>query len=319
MADTRAGALQVVDPLSTRIARNYTPYGFIYDQIVDRVPVPTLTGKHLVFDDNYWFQTPAPTVGADRDVAKEIEFKFSTESYECQKHQLKISMTEVEIKQASTTGILDLRADSARYLKNHFLKAKEIRLAALLNTIDAGGELDNSMDATPSNNWNVDNATIEADIASGVTAVYDAIGRRPTHIILPFKLAYAVALQADIREIVKYTVPGDRLLIGGDRALPMTLHGLKVVIPEGAQTDTANEGGTASRSEIWGDHARLVTVGDSGPREPGTVKAFSYQPETITTWRENDPDVDYMRIHEWLDEKVVAPKSAYILKNLLAG
>lgn len=317
MATNRAASLQVVDPLLTDIARRYQPGGYIQDEILADVPVKTFTGKYIVFSDQYWFMDEVDTLNEDRAPAKEIDYEWSTDSYDAKKHALKVSYTDDEIEQAAS--VLDLRREKAEFLSHRFRHAREIRLAAKLMPSGDGGDLSSGRTTTPSNNWDVDAATIEVDLKTGVIDVYDTIGTRPNTVIIPFKVAYAMAIQQDIREILKYTVNGQQVLSVGDRVLPAVLHGMKVVIPEGAQKDSANEGGTASRSEIWGDHVRLLYIDKTaGKYKPSVIKRFRHTPLTVTRWSTHDPDVNYVREHERIDEKVVAPDAAHVIKSVLS-
>jgi hypothetical protein len=314
MATNRAQALQVVDPLLSNIARRYTPSGYIQDRLLSDSPVTTFTGKYVVFTDQYWFMNETETLTEDRAESREIDYEWSTDSFSCEKHALKISYTDEEIAQA--VSVLDVRREKTEFLAHRFLHAREIRIAKLLSDTSNGGLL--NLSSTPSVNWDQDTATIEADIKTGVLAVYDKIGIVPNTLVIPFKVAYAMALQADIRELFKYTVNGQETLRVGDRVLPSVIHGMDVVIPKGAQKDTANEGGTSARSEIWGADVRLLYVDKSAGRyKPSVLKRFVHTQPTTVRWEVNDPDVTYVRVHERIDEKVVAPDAGYVLNAVL--
>lgn len=321
MATNRADALQVVDPLLTEIARRYQSRGFIYNRLVSDIAVSTITGTYVVYDDQYWFSDDTETLIQDRAPSREVDFEWSTATYRTRKHGLKVGFTADEVEQAGSMGAFDLEADKTEYLGHRMQMAAERRLAALLLPSGDGGGLDASATSTPSNNWDVDAATIEADIKTGVLWIYDQIGIRPTRIVIPFKVAYAMALQADVRDILAHQISGgDRNFIElGDRVLPSVIHGMSVVIPEGTQVDTANEGGTPSKSEVWSDHVRLLYVNEGAGRfNPSVVKRFVRVRPTIKRWDENDPDITYIRHIEEHDEKVVAPKAGYVLKSVLS-
>lgn len=318
MPTNRAAGLQVVDPLLTQIARRYQPDGYIQDQLLSDIPVKTFTGKYIVFTDQYWFMDETPTATEDRAPSREIDYEWSTDSFDCKKHSLKVSYTDDEVDQAAQ-GAMDIRREKTEFLAHRFKHAREIRLAALLLASGDGGQLSAGRTSTPSVNWDQDTATIESDIKTGVVDVYDTIGIVPNLMVIPFKVAYAMAIQQDIREIMKYTVDGREVLRVGDRLLPAVIHGMRVVIPKGVQKDTAKEGGTASRSEIWGDHVRLLYVDPGAGRyKPSVLKRFVYRQPMTKRWEENDPDVTYVRVEERIDEKVVAPDAGHVLKSVLS-
>jgi hypothetical protein len=322
MAANRALGLQVVDPVLTTIARLYEPKGFIYNQLVSRIPVSLMSGLYPVFDDAYWLGSASLVQDAkvkDRAPSKEVDFEWSTEAYVAAEYALKVSLTDLERAQAHPA--LRLERNKTRYLERMMQLVREVRLAALLNTIDAGGELDNAHDATPSTNWDQDTATIEADLKSGVLTVYDAIGNVPNALVIPYKVAYAMAVQEDIRAILQYQITGQAqsFIQLGSRVLPNQLHGMNVIIPTGARRNVAREGAAKSVTEIWGDEVRALYIdADAGWGEPATVYKFEHTAPTITRWSIVDPDVDYIREKERVVEKVVAPTSAFIWKDVLS-
>lgn len=321
MPANRAEALQVVDPLLTEIARNYRPHGFIYDQLISDIPVSTFTGQYVVFDDQYWFTNEVDDLIEDRGPTNEIDYEWSTDSYHARKRGLKVSFTDEEVEQAGSMGAFDLERDKTEFLMHRIKLAREIRLASTLMPTGDGGQLAAGRTSTPSVNWDQDTATIEADTKAGVLDVYDTIGIKPNRMVIPFKVAYAMALQDDIRAILAAQISGGsrQFLEVGDRVLPEQIHGMKVVIPEGAQKDTAREKGTPSRSEIWGDHVRLLYVDpNAGRYKPSVIKRFVHTRPTIKRWQTNDPDVTYIRSVERHDEKVVAPDAGHVIKSVLS-
>jgi len=319
MPANRAQALQVVDPLLSSIARRYQPHGYIQNELMADVPVGTFTGKYVVFTDQYWFMDEVETLTEDRSPSREIDYEWSTDSYDCKKHSLKVSYTDEEVEQAAS--VFDLRSEKAEFLAHRFMHAREIRLAALLMPSGDGGGLSAGRVSTPSVNWDQDTATIEANIKTGVLDVYDTIGIKPNTIVIPFKVAYAMALQEDVRAILASQISGGspNFLQVGDRVLPAVIHGMRVVIPEGVQKDSAREGGTASRSEVWGDHVRLLYVDKSANKyKPSVLKRFVYRKPVIHRWETNDPEVTYIRQQERIDEKIVAPDAGHVLKSVLS-
>jgi hypothetical protein len=318
MATNRAPSLQVIDPLLTNIARRYQPHGFIYNQLISDVPVNTFTGKYVTFTDQYWFQDEVESLVEDRGPTPEIDYQWSTDSYDCKRRGFKVSLTDEEREQASSQGGFDLESDKVEFLQHRTALNDEIRLAAILKKVSAGTPGALNLGGTPSTNWDQDTAVIETDIQTGVNAIYDAIGLRPNVMVVPFKVAYAMALQQDIRSLFQYTVNGQETLRLGDKILPSTIHGMRLVIPEAVQKDSAREGGTASRSEVWGTSVRLLYINQGAGRyNPSTIKRFVHTPDTVTRWRTNDPDVEFIRSYKRIDEKVVAPDAGYEIIDIL--
>ncbi|HEU4656316.1 MAG TPA: hypothetical protein VFR97_02270 [Capillimicrobium sp.] len=317
----RAGALQVVDPLLTEIVRSYRPEGFIYDRIVSDIKVQTFTGEYVVFDDQYWYTNEVETETEDRAPSREVDYEWMKETFSTRRHSLKVSFTDDEVEQAGQSGVFDLEKDKAEFLAHRMKLAREIRLAKLLLPTSDGGQLNDARKSTPANNWNTPDATIEADITAAKLDVYDTIGIDLNTIVIPFKVAYAMAMQEDIRNILAAQISGGsrNFLEVGDRVLPEVIHGMKVVIPKGTQKDDAREGGTPDKKEIWGDDVRLLYVDpNAGRYKPSVMKRFLHTPPTIKRWENDDPDVTYIRQHERHDEKVVARDAAHVIRRVLS-
>lgn len=309
-------ALQVYDPVLTNLARRYKSHGFIADQLVPDVPVATLTGQYPVFTKAYWFQNDVDNLVADRAPAREVDFEWGTESYYCREYALKVSITDLEKSQA--IAALHLEQNKTEFLTLRMQLAHEIRVANLLRKTTNSGSL--NLGATPGTNWDT-SVAIETDIQTGVNAIYDATGMLPNVIVIPFKVAYAMALNATFSAKLRYDATGKArdFIEVGEQVLPSVIHGMQVVIPMGAQVDTSREGGTSSISEIWGDHVRMLYVDGSAQwGMPTVAQVFRHTAKRVTRWSQTDPDVDYIRELERYDLKCVAPDVGYELTALLS-
>jgi hypothetical protein len=317
MPSNRAPGLQLIDPILTNVARRYKSHSFIADQLMPKIRVSTLTGKYPVFDKAYWFGNEVDNRTQDRAPSKEIDFKFDTETYAVEEYAFKVSITDLERQQAD--GALRLETNKTEFLMHRQELSREVRVATLLRKTDVtGGGI--NLGATPSTNWDQATATIELDIQTGINAIYDVTGMTPNTIVIPYKVASAMAVQEDIRTLFLYTVNGQETLRMGAGILPSVIWGMRVVIPMGPQYTTANEGAASpTYSEIWGDHIRLLTIDpNAGWGIPSVAYDIVHTNTTVTRWRENDPDVEYIRVKDRRDEKVVAPDAGYVISSVLS-
>lgn len=307
---------QLFNPVLTNLGRGYRPSGFIADEVCPRIPVTKEVGQYTVWDSFHFFANDVETLTPDRSETREVDVALSTETYTCEEHALKVSVSDREQSQSD----VDVRLAKLNMLSDRLAVARERRVAALLQTQDNGGGLDNAMDATPSNNWNVDAATIIADLTTAKEGIFDAIGIEPNTVIIPWKVANAIAQQQDIIEILKYTVDGRVIIGAGQEVLPGSLAGLRVIVPRGRYATNA-AGATNAFSDIWGDDVRVLYVNSDGPSmyTPSVSYTFQSAGFEVRTWRENDPNVEWVRNRDGiLDEKIVAPQAGYILQNVLS-
>lgn len=320
MASNRPRSLQVIDPILTNLAMAYRPEGLIARQLIPSIPIGKLSGQYPVFPRSWWFRVQTDNKVTDRSPANEVDFEWSLDTFLAEEYALKVSISDLERDQAEQA--IHLEAGKTELLTTQMELAHEVRVVSLLNTQDAGGGLNDARSSTPATNWDQDTATIEANIKVGVLDVYDAIGRPPNVIVIPYKVAYAMALQEDIRAILKYDAAGkpiNFLDLGDGRVLPSMIHGMNVVIPQGAQIMSGNEGGAESVQEIWGDDVRLLYTNKNAKwGVPSVAYEFRHTGKKVTRWRITDPDVEYIREMERYDLKVVAPDAGHIIRDVLS-
>lgn len=308
--------LQVIDPVLTQIARRFTPDGMVYDQLAPSISVDTLSGQYPTWPTGEWYGDEVDNQVSDRAPTPEVDFTWSTETYLARDYRLKASITRQERSQA--VAALRLEQSKLQFVLTRMAMRRERRLAAKLLPTGSGGKLTGGS-ATPSNLWDTASATVEADIKTGKLAVYNLTGRVPNTIVIPYNVAAAVAIQEDIREILKYTVNGQQILDQGEFILPSSLWGMRVLIPRGALVNTAREGASASLSEVWGKHVRLLYVDpNAGWGVPSVAYAFKAMPQEVDRWSEKDPPVDYIRAWECVDEKVTATDLGYTLTSTIS-
>lgn len=320
MPDVKAPRdLQIVDQVLTQIARQYRPEGFVYNEIAPRIQVDAESGRFPTYTKESFFGDESDsgdqTKVSDRAPTPEISFEFSTETYFAEDYRLKYSITEKERRQAHAA--LRLEQSKLSGLLDRMAIRREVRLAAKLLDTGNGGEL-TTTNITTANNWDDDAATIEDDIKSGALSVRDLIGRLTNTIVMDLSVAYAVALQQDIREILKYTVNGQDILREAQGILPAQLHRHRVVVAD-AMRNTAAKGASTSLGEVWGDDVRLLYVAPNGGwGVPSVAYSFSVFGEVVDRWRENDPPVEYVRAWEDVDEKVCAPEAGVVIEDTLS-
>lgn len=321
-ADARGAAgLQVIDPLLSNIARRYTSQGFIYDQLVARQPVQTISGQYPTFPRYYWYAQQADALIEDRAPTKEVGFAWSTEHYQAKKYGLKVSITDDERNNAAPQ--LRLEQNKTDLLSLQMALTREIRLAtALRGTGVAGGQITAANESAPSNKWDTTSSNPDADLRTAALEL-DKLSIYPNTLILPYPVAYNLATQHGtdtFRGQMLYTVNGQQMIRLGEGVLPSEIHGMKVVIPKGTKKQVANEPGVGATAEdIWGKNAILAYIDpNAGWGIPSLVYGFQFMAPTVARWQQMDPDVEYIREMERTDEKVVAPDAAWVLKEVIS-
>lgn len=310
--------LQIYDPVLTQVARRYVSQGFIANLLLPNIPVSKLSGQYPVFTKRFWFAQLTDNEVTDRAPSREVDFEWSMDTYLAKEYALKVSITDLERQQADAA--LRLEMNKTELLTLQMDLAHEVRTANILLPTSLGGGLNNSH--TPSILWDASNPTIEADIKTAAVDVYTKTGRVPNVIVIPYLVAYTIALDPTVRALLRYDATGHAqdFIQVGDRVLPSVIHGMQVIIPQGAQLDSAAEGSAAdSISEIWGKHVRCLYVDPSaGWGIPSVAYKLNHTARAVTRWRIVDPDVDYIREKERYALKVVAPDAAHVITGAVS-
>lgn len=323
--------LQVVDPILTNLALRYLPQGFIYDEVVSSFPVGANAGQYPVWSIDDLLRDDVESKVDARSETPEIDFSFSMESYLLANYRLKVSITPEERQQAADE--LKMEETKVKGLLGRMALRRERRLAAALRKTTNGGQL--TLGGGVTKKWDEKEATIEKDIKAARKAVYDATGQHVTHAIIPWDVAYAMALDPEIREIIKYTVDGNMIISEGEKILPKVLHGLNIIVSGGPKFNAARKGAAKTLTSVWGDNVVLIKKTDEWGL-PATAYCLRGQVAAtnegrtnrseatgggfavVDKWATADPPVDYVRAWEKVQEKVVAADVAYEITDVLA-
>ena len=303
---------QLFNPVLTNIARQYRPTGFVADAVCPRVTVNRESGQYVIYGASDFFRNDVDALKPDRSPSKEIDLGISTATFVAQEYAFKASISRREL---ANTDLANLRQDKVNLVMDQLALAREVRVATKLRKTTTG---DLTSGAAPSNNWNVDAGTIEVDTITAKDAIYDLIGRGANAAVIPFKVAEQVAVQQDIREVLKYTVNGQQILSQGEGILPAQLWGLKIHVPEGRRASNA-EGAAASFADVWGDEVRVLYVNPNASYgAPSVAYTFQTRPVEVRSWQGDDPQVEYVEASEIVVEVVTAPDAGYEIQDLLS-
>lgn len=305
------------DPVLTQIARQYRPSGFVADRVCPRITVQKESGRYIVFDKRAFFATDVDYKKPDRAPAKGIDLQETFESFTCEEYAVRVSISRRERENAEDQ--IRLEQSRINLAMDQLALAREVRVATLLQESGTtGGGLDDANESTPTNNWDVATGEIETDIVTAIEGVADDIGYPPNAIVIPWKVANAMAKQEDIREILKYTVNGQRILADGQQILPPTLWGLNVLIASPYKT-TDKEGDTSvALTTVWGTDVRVLYVAPAaGYGTPSVAYTFQTRGVESRRWVDDNVPLEWIEVSEVVAEKVVAPEAGWEIKAVL--
>lgn len=311
MPSQTVGNVHVNVPLSN-LARLYRPdtAGFIADQVCPYIGVEFESNVYYVFDQGPFFATDVDDLVGDREEPREVEYSHSTDQYTCQRRELAWSISDRERNNADSQ--LNLERNKQVGTLGRLLLKREARVALLARKTSNGGGLTSGAAATA--DWGTaGTTTIEADILTGREAVRQLIGIEPNTIVIPVAVAAKMNKNSQIRDWLKYNVfqPGINPLSERFPLLPSVFFGMRVLVPNALQ-NTAVEGQTASYSDVWSTHVRLLYV-TPGPALETPSAMYTFRAEDLVTRQERlgKPRVDWFAVGQTIVEKVVAPDAGY--------
>jgi hypothetical protein len=265
--------LQIIDPVLSNVARQFRPHGFVYGDIVAPQPVEYNVGQYPIFDLAKFFSARGDARVADDAATPIVDFKWSTEYYNCEDFRLRTRLTRKEKLQAHPA--LRLEMSKTVGLLGIMALEREIRLAKKLRSTENGGQFTQAYMAVEGAKWDEGTsgspAKIQKTLITAGQKVYKTTGRRPNTLVITEEIALAISQDPAIIEIVKYLIgPGfvasgsiadDRLIdINSTGVIPKKLFGFNVIVADGVLENTAQEGATPTLSEVWGNSARLMYI-----------------------------------------------------------
>ena len=297
-----------VDAVLSNIAVKYRNMALVGERILPVVPVKKESDKYYVYRrEELILEKALRAAGAP---AKEISWDVDTATYSCEEYALAHLIPDRVVNNADVP--LRPKITSTQKLTDKILLAQERRIQQLVqntNNVTAG--------AQPTTQWDQASPDIEGDVDAAKDGIRLASGVEPSTILLPYQVAQIVKRDSTVRNLIRYTVPGDILLRNGD--LPPVLWNLEVIIA-GSVYNKANENQTEDLADIWTDSV-LVFYKEATPSIDVLSLGYIFRTGSFVTktWREEPRAGDMIEVSVIEDEKIVAGAAGYLIRNVLIG
>lgn len=297
-----------VDAVLTNIAIKYKNMALVGERILPVVPVVKESDKYYVFrKEELIIEKALRAAGAK---SKEITWDVDTATYSAEEYALSHLVAD-RVKSNSDAPVRPSMTATQK-LTDKLLLAQERRVQRLVQDTNqvTGG-------ASPTTQWDQSSPDIEGDVDAAKDGVRLSCGTEPTSILIPYKVTQRVKRDSTVRNLIRYTVPGDILLRNGD--LPPVLWNLETIIA-GAIYNTANEGQTESIADLWNDSV-LVFYKEATPSIDVLSLGYILRVGNFVTktWREEARNGDMIETSVIEDEKLVAASAGYLIRNTLAS
>lgn len=243
------------------------------------------------------------------------DWEFETGTFKCEEYGWEEPVDDVEAR--LYRRFFDAEMVSTEIAIDRILRGHEKRVAAVLEA----GAADNSV----TNEWDdASNATPQADVESGKTAMRSASGLLPNAVAFSYKVFRNVLMTAEIKDAFKYTNPIEIGNMEAQKSILAQYFGVERVLVGNAQRDTAKKGASFTLADVWDDeYCHLLRISNGGPqlREPVIGRTFLWfedapQAVVVETYREEQRRADIVRARQHVDEAVIFANAKYKLGNI---
>jgi hypothetical protein len=258
------------------------------------------------------------------------KFKFTPDSYATQEHGWE---EPVDDNEATMYRLyFDAETISAQRAMDVVLRAQETRAANMLfdTTTWTGSSYYTAVGTawTPANHTT---ATPIADVMAARLKVWQNCGMWPNAVVMNRLVFNNLRQLDDIKENIRYSASGNSNRGAGTvlareitPQLLAAVFDVDEVIVAGSAQNSANEGQSASFSQIWSSSycavARICRSNDV--REPGVGRTFHWGADgseiggTIETYRDESIRSDVVRVRNQTQEKLLYKDAQYLLGNV---
>jgi len=298
------------DQLLTNISLQFqaAPEGYLADQILPPVPVQKESAAYWVYDKS---RLDAPdSKRAPRSNYNRVDWNTSTDTYLAEQYGLEGEIDDEERTNAASP--LDLDVDTTEIVTDMVLNNREKRVADLVLSTST---VTQNTTLAGVNQWSDAGSDPLNDLKTARTTIYTgAPGYGANTMVMGYLVFEALKLNADIREIVKYT---ERAII--TRQILAAVFEVEELLVGKVIRRTSKEGQTDAFGDVWGKDV-LLFYRETRPSLKRVSFGYQFRQNDLRVfrYREDKRDTDVIRVSEKQDEKIVSAGVAYLIKAAVA-
>lgn len=299
------------DKLLTNVSVKYTNTNFIADKVAPVLEVEQKTGYYFVYDKNN-LRKPLSTKRTGYASTNIVDHDLTQTPYG--------PLTERRLKQGITTdefamyqSPLDPRTDAAENVTEKMLLEREIDLVTdMTNT----GIVTNNTTLSGTGQWS---DYVNSDPLVAIQSYISTMKR--TGLVMPNTGVFGQQVWDQLKNHPKVI---DRLKYTSSDANSLDIFarlvGLNNIILGDSVVNGAAEGLADSLNFIWGKHMWLMYVAP----QPGIKKLSAFYHLTlkgaryVDRWIDNDPPIEWVRVNDYYDRKLMAAEAVYGIFNAVA-
>lgn len=310
--------LHVNIPLSN-VAMGYRPVGMIADMVAPIVPVVKQSDAYLV-----WSQADALRIETDRRApgteANKIFRTVSSDTYYAQNYALKMALTLEDRENMDPAYIGELRNGRTTYITSKLILGWEKRLT---DKVTSGSNVGSY--ATVASDWMELRSGYSDPLANIWTAMYNvegSTGYKPNRIVMGDTAWRYFRKHADVIDIL-YGNSGQGKPRYATQEQMKSIFELDQFLVGGTYYNSAQEGQTASLSQLWGDYVLVYHAPMAASQEePSFMYSFRWRRPAIPDMAAEVYPFDAktkseeIEVGYYQDEKITSANLAFLLTHV---
>lgn len=294
--------------------------GFIGHNLLTVIDVPVQAGNFGIIPIEQLLQTRttlrAPGSGYGRS-----QYTFKPGTFATKENGMEEVVDDREAKMYANYFAAEVVA--AKRARDAVLRNAEVRIVGLVtdttNTFQSGSNLSGGVGTSWKTIASSDPVT---DANTAIQAVYKNSGYKPDTCVMSFKKFGDVRRSASLINQIKYSGIDDPKMPWSIVAnILAQAFGVDRLLIAGAQTNSANEGQSASLATVWPDGSVgfYVTSDNQDFRQPCVGRTFHWSADgssiggTVESYRDETVRGTVIRVRQDTNEQVLYPQMGYIL------
>ncbi len=257
----------------------------------------------------------ADTKRAPRGNYNRDSFQAKDRQYNCEEHGLEGPLDDSEREMYATD--FDAELTSVQIVTRRVLQAQERRIASKVfdTTVFTGSKLFTDYSSAP---WDNKSSDAIGQVRAAREQVRQNCGIEPNTLILSKANMDRLVGNEEVKKAIQYVA---RLTEAEILNAMADILGVKRIIVGRAIYNTAKEGKSFQGADIWSDDFAMVAVIGEGQRlsDPTVGRTFLWtadSPEnaTVEQYRDDAARSDIFRVRQHVDEMIVDPYFAHLMK-----
>lgn len=277
-----SGLLQGFNPRLSTMALNYLPQmtEFVGSRVFPAIPVGVQTGTYNILPRDEYLRAQGKKL-ANGEPAPIGGFKFSTGTYTVNEYGLATQLTNRDLNNAAGGSLPNLRNLKTRFVTYQAALAMEKDVANIVQTGGNWTHTESGVTATPTLGttfiqWDQAASDPVGDVNRWREIMRLATGFMPNKMMFPRQVLNALKVNAEIIDRIKYMGSAANPAQVTVNTLAQLFELDEIIVPT-AVSNTAQEGATASISDIWGKNIFLwYTPGAPSIELPSAGYRFSW-------------------------------------------